>query len=153
MKKLVKSIFAFSSLMFLTACDSPYPIKYLYVDVDLLDGNKSQTVKVPVDSTFKELIGDYNKRGCTLTHFEDQKGNKFSLEDKIELTEDQFYKAVYTVDQDEIMETNDEMLNKHGDLRIMSFNVLSDDWNNKPKMHGYDAHNDKYPDGVDDGSV
>ena len=91
------------------------------------------------------------KRGCVLLGYQDEEGKLLPFDTKV--TEGLSIKAKWGVNKDTMFELPEhpERRASGSDVRVMSFNLLCDDYNNKPKMHGYDEHNEPYPEGVDDG--
>ena len=77
MKNLIKPIFILTSLYALVGCTNPSLFNHDYVDVNFQDGNKTKTIRFEIGAKFGDLFNESPKRGCILTHFEDEKGNSY----------------------------------------------------------------------------
>ncbi len=121
------------------------------VTINDLNGGGTYKAYVKKGSTLKDL--PCYKLGCNVDYYLDDSGERHELDEKVEsIAEDMVLKPYYSIGRDfTSLNPNSAELTPQAKIRVMSYNVLSNDWNNKPQMHGYDAHNEKYPAGISDG--
>lgn len=143
-----KSVFfGLSAMLFLSACGKTNNVK-IYID-SVNGAGGYETIEIAEGKAVKDI--SVSKRGCKLANFVNESNEIVDPETTV--TEGMKLKAVWDIDEEKMFEMPSKADEKEAGskARVMSFNVLSDDWNNKPQMHGYDDHNVKYPEGTDNG--
>lgn len=152
MNKKLSFALLLSGVFVLMGCGQDLPKQYDTVLLRDLNGGGTYEASVLKGGSLRDL--PCVKLGCNVDYYLDSDDNRHELDEAVgSVSKDLVLRPVYSVNPDTFTRLSDNAseLTPESKLRVMSYNVLSNDWNNKPQMHGYDEHNEKYPSGVDDG--
>lgn len=152
MNKKLSLTFLLTSVFAISGCSKPFLEAHDVAAVRDLNGGGTYQAYVLKGATLADL--PCRKLGCNVDYYLDNNDNRHELDEKVDsIPDDLVLRPYYSVNQESFtyLSSNADKLDIDAKIRVMSYNVLSNDWNNKPQMHGYDAHNEKYPAGVNDG--
>ena len=154
MKKKLAFSLLFAGSFILSGCfgvSNNINNKHYDLRINDLNGGGVRTYSVLKTMTLGETV---RNRGCEIEYYYDESGVHYAVDAPCtSVPSDVVLKPYYKIMEESFtwINSNDSGISMDAKLRVMTYNVLSDDWNNKPQMHGYDEHNEKYPEGVDDG--